>query len=122
MVTVFRDLEGILLIEYMKRGSTITGEVYKETIRKLKAAIQQKSPHNCDQKIVLLYENCRVHKTRQVVEVEHSPYSPDLAPSDYYLPPRLKKHLKECRFSSDEYLKEAVEKFIEDLSKDFLKT
>jgi predicted DNA-binding protein len=54
--------------------------------------------------------------------MEHSPYSPDLAPSDYYLPPRLKKHLKERRFSSDEYLKEAVEKFIEDLSKDFLKT
>jgi hypothetical protein len=69
MVTVFRDLEGILLIEYLKRGSTITGEVYKETIRKLKAAIQQKRPHNCDQKIVLLHENCGVHKVRQVREV-----------------------------------------------------
>jgi hypothetical protein len=64
MVTVFRDLEGILLIEYMQRG-----EVYKETIRKLKAAIQQKRPYNCDQKIVLLHENCRVHKARQVREV-----------------------------------------------------
>jgi hypothetical protein len=66
MVTVFRDLEGILVIEYMKRSSTITGE---ETIRKLKAAIQQKRSHNCDQKIVLLHENCRVHKARQVREV-----------------------------------------------------
>jgi hypothetical protein len=59
--------------------------------------------HNCDQKIILLHDNCRVHKARQVreddesgfVEMEHPSYSPDLAPSDYYL---------RRRFSSDEYL------------------
>jgi hypothetical protein len=30
MVTMFWDMQGILLIEYMKKGSTITGEVYKD--------------------------------------------------------------------------------------------
>lgn len=52
----------------MKKSTTITGEVYKETIQNLKTAIQQKKPHNCDQKL-LLHHNCRVHKARKVHEV-----------------------------------------------------
>jgi hypothetical protein len=38
------DMEGILLIEYMKKGSKIMGEVYKKTMRKLKTAIAKKAP------------------------------------------------------------------------------
>jgi histone-lysine N-methyltransferase SETMAR len=53
--------------------------------------------------------------------MEHSPYSPDLAPTDYYRFPKLKKHLRGRRFSSDEYLKEAVETFLQDLLKVFLR-
>jgi hypothetical protein len=63
-------MEGILLIEYMKKGSTITGEVYKETIRMLKTAIQQKKLHNCDQKMMLLRDNCRVRKSCQVSSID----------------------------------------------------
>jgi len=33
--------------------------------------------------------------------LDHPPYSPDLAPSDYHLFPRLKKQLKGCHFSTD---------------------
>jgi histone-lysine N-methyltransferase SETMAR len=33
--------------------------------------------------------------------LDHPPYSPDLAPSDYRLFPGLKKQLKCCNFSSD---------------------
>jgi hypothetical protein len=47
--------------------------------------------------------------------MEHPPYSPGLAPSDYCLVPKIKKHLRRLRFSSDEYLKGAVK----DLSKEF---
>jgi histone-lysine N-methyltransferase SETMAR len=70
MATIFWEMLGILL----KNGPTI-----------------------CNQKIMLLQDNCRVHKALQVheviaecgfVEMEHPPYSPDLAPSDYCLPPR----------------------------------
>jgi hypothetical protein len=53
------------------------------------------------------------------VEMEHPPSSPDLAPSDYYLFPKLKKHLRGRRFSSVEHLKEVVEEFFVDLSKYF---
>ena len=33
--------------------------------------------------------------------LDHPPYSPDLAPSDYHLFPGLKKQLKGSHFSSD---------------------
>ena len=33
--------------------------------------------------------------------LDHPPYSPDLAPSDYHLFPGLQKQLKCCHFSSD---------------------
>jgi hypothetical protein len=55
--------------------------------------------------------NYRVQKARQVgevidecgfVEMEHPPYSADLAPSNSCLLPKLKKHLRRRRFSSDE--------------------
>lgn len=102
ITTVFWDMEGILLIVYMKKCSTITREVYKETIKKLKTSVHK--PYNCDQKIVLFHDNCRVHKARQAgeliddcgfMEMEHTPYSPDLAPNDRYVFfPNLKKEIR----------------------------
>ena len=35
-------------------------------------------------------------------EIEHPPYSPDLAPSDYYLLSTLKKHLWGRKFDDDD--------------------
>ena len=40
--------------------------------------------------------------------VEH-PYSPDLAPSDFFLFPKMKEHLAGKRFVNDEDLKNAVD-------------
>ena len=41
-------------------------------------------------------------------EIEHPPYSPDLAPSDYYLFFKLKKDLQGKKFDDDEEVKTAV--------------
>lgn len=128
MATVFWDAEGILLIEYMPKGTTITGNVYKDTIKNLKAAIHEKRPHNYAQKTLLLHDNCRVHKARIVQEVinecgfkelQHPPYSPDLAPCDYYLFSKLKKHLRGRRFLSNDDLENAVESYFAELPKEF---
>jgi len=43
----------------------------------------------------------------------HPPYSPDLAPSDFHLLPKLKEHLKGQRFSCDEEVKSAVRKWFQ---------
>jgi len=36
MASVLWDSEGILLVEFMKRGATINSEQYVQTLRKLK--------------------------------------------------------------------------------------
>ena len=45
--------------------------------------------------------------------LDHPPYSPDLAPSDYILFPGLKKQLKCCHFSSDAEVIAAAETWLD---------
>lgn len=67
--------------------------------------------------VLLLHDNAPVHKARIAKaavrecgfeEINHPPYSPDLAPSDYFLFPNLKKDLRGKHFSDDEELKAAI--------------
>jgi hypothetical protein len=64
------------------------------------------------------------HQVREVIDecdfvkMKHPPLSADLPPNDYYLFPKLKKHLRGRHFSSDEYLK-VVDKFLRTYQKNF---
>ena len=51
--------------------------------------------------------------------LDHPPYSPDLAPSDYHLFPALKEHLSGQRFVNDEEVTEAVNRFLHDAEKNW---
>ena len=53
--------------------------------------------------------------------IDHSPYSPNLAPSDYFLFPNLKKHLAGKRYESSDDVISAVEDFFEGQKENFLK-
>ncbi|GFX41140.1 mariner Mos1 transposase [Trichonephila clavipes] len=117
MVTVFWDVQGILLIEFMKRGTTINSEVYCRTLKKLKRAIQNKRRGLLSSGVVLLHDNAPPHtavRTREVLRkfkwdvFKHPPYSPNLAPSDYHLFTTMKKWLGGKHFADDEELKNAV--------------
>jgi histone-lysine N-methyltransferase SETMAR len=52
-------------------------------------------------------------------QLNHPPYSPDLAPSDCFLFRVMKKFIQGKRFSSYEEVKEAVMTWFEEQSKDF---
>jgi transposase len=67
--------------------------------------------------VVVLHDNARLHTaacTRALLEhfnwelLDHPPYSPDLAPIDYYLFTYLKNWLRLQCFSSSEELMEGV--------------
>ena len=49
----------------------------------------------------------------------HAPYSPDLAPSDYYLFPLLKEQLRGKHFGSDDEVVNAVEQWINEQERSF---
>jgi histone-lysine N-methyltransferase SETMAR len=51
--------------------------------------------------------------------LEHPPYSPDLAPSDYHLFPGLKKQLKGRHFSSDTEVIAAAETWLDGQPSEF---
>ena len=79
-------------------------------------------------RVLLHHENAPVHmsaKSQAAIQrcgfqqLNHPPYSPDLAPSDYFLFRVTKKFLRGKRFSSDEEVKEAVTTWFEEQSKDF---
>ena len=53
------------------------------------------------------------------VQLDHLAYSPDLAPSDYFLFCNLKSHLRGVRYPDDEELKEAVKEWLEGQTEDF---
>ena len=57
MATVFWNRKGILLTEFMAPGTTITSEVYCETLNKLRRSIQKKGA-GC---VVFLHDNARPH-------------------------------------------------------------
>ena len=78
--------------------------------------------------VLLLHDNAPLHKSRvaqaairecKFEQLNHPPYSPDLAPSDYYLFRNLKYHLRGTRFRDDDELKAVTEAWFEDQIDDF---
>ncbi|KAG8278147.1 hypothetical protein J6590_027403 [Homalodisca vitripennis] len=60
---------------------------------------------------ILLKEQQNFWKSSNGTFLTHPPYSPDLAPSDFYLFPYMKRWLASQRSASDEELQNAVKEF-----------
>jgi histone-lysine N-methyltransferase SETMAR len=80
----------------------------------------------CKRKIIFHQDNAPDHKSFLAMGklrdlnsklLEHPPYSPDLALSDFYLFPKLKLFFAGQRFSSNQEAIAAVEGYFADLTK-----
>ncbi|KAL0852947.1 hypothetical protein ABMA27_012740 [Loxostege sticticalis] len=78
--------------------------------------------------VLILQDNAPVHTALTArsalskngfTEINHPPYSPDLAPCDYFLFKDLKKKLRGRRFSTDEEMKEAVTDHFDEQNKNY---
>ena len=114
--------------QILKKSTSITGEYYANVIKQLRVAIKEKRRGKLAAGVLLLHDNAPVHKSRvaqaairecKFEQLNHPPYSPDLAPSDYYLFRNLKSHLRGTRFRDDDELKAATEAWFEDQIDDF---
>jgi len=94
----------------------------------LKPAICKKRRGMLSKKVLLHHDNARPHTAAATVEtvqqlgfelLQHPPYSPDLAPSDYHIFGPLKEALRGRRFASDEEVKEAVHTWLREQPKSF---
>lgn len=128
MATVFWDAHGIIHIDYLEKGKTITGEYYSKLLDRFDADLKQKRPHLAKKKVLFHQDNAPAHKCAVAMAklyelryelVPHPPYSPDLAPSDYYLFPDLKKWLGGKRFESNGEVIAATEAYFKDFEKSY---
>ena len=110
MCTVFWDRHGVLLVEFLPNGQTVNSDKYCSTLTNLRRAIQNKRRGMLSRGILLLHDNARPHTSAQTQnhiatlgwkQLNHPPYSPDLAPSDYHLFLHLKRFLSGQQFESD---------------------
>ena len=123
--TIFWDMKGVVHMEFLKQGHTVNSEKYISTLRTLKARLRRV---RSGRDSILQHDNARPHTSRQTQDalaqlklpaLPHPAYSPDLAPSDYFLFLQLKKHLKGNHYDSDEEVVAAVRQWYREQSPEF---
>ena len=110
-------------MHWVPTGQTVNKEYYVEVLREFRKRFRRKRPalFKSGQWHFHL-ENAPVHNSILVTDyltkkgiktVPHPPYSPDLAPCDFWLCPKLKEKLRGCRYETIEEMKEALTKVID---------
>ena len=89
----------------------VTGVYYANLLDLLRTAIREKRRGKLSKGVLLQQDNARVNTCKVAMDaverngyelIPHPAYSPDLAPSDFFLFPNLKKDIRGLHFRSDE--------------------
>ncbi|ODM89227.1 Mariner Mos1 transposase [Orchesella cincta] len=129
MMLVFWDRVGVLLTAFFYKGATMTGQAYADILVKLKKAyIKKRGQDKWDDGVFLLHDNAPSHTSRVAkqklqdvgfIELHHPPHSPDLAPSDFHLFPKLKNYTRGRKYNSDEHVKKSATAWLANKSPSF---
>ncbi|KAJ4443691.1 hypothetical protein ANN_05366 [Periplaneta americana] len=96
-----------LVVDFAKHGITVNAAAYIQTLVKLRR--DKRHNINADD-VKLLHDNARPHVAASIREkintfgwevLQHLPYSPNLAPSDFHLFGPMKKFVAGHRFATD---------------------
>jgi histone-lysine N-methyltransferase SETMAR len=129
MLIVFFDYEGIIYHHYVPHGTSINSTYYIEVLKKFLDHLRRKRSEKWPTNFLFHQDNARPHVSRQTMEFfekkgiklfTHAPYSPDLAPCDFWLFPNIKSELAGRKFTSDIEIKTATEGVTGRLAKDGL--
>lgn len=125
MLCIWWDQLGVVYYELLQPSETITGEVYRRQLMRLSRALREKRPQYADRhdKVILQHDNARPHVAKPVKTyletlkwevLPHPPYSPDLAPSDYYLFRSMQHGLTDQHFRNYDEVKKWIDEWIAD--------
>jgi transposase len=115
MLVAFFDDEGIVHGEFEPSGTSVTVAFYLDVLTRLRESDRRKRPQKWKKGWELHHDNAPSHTAMGVQQflaknhipiVSHPPYSPDLAPSDFWLFPALKMGLRGRSFGTVKYIKE----------------
>ena len=104
MLIAFFNIDGLVHHAYVPRGQTVNKEFYKRVLRRLRDAVCRHRPEKWRSgSWILHHDNAPAHRAvttdeflakHNILSPPHPPYSPDLAPCDFFLFPQLKKIVK----------------------------
>ncbi|XGW09063.1 hypothetical protein V3C99_011401 [Haemonchus contortus] len=104
--------------ELLEKGQTINATMYVEQLQKLKAHIDRTRGKNAE--VYFHHDNARPHTAKATqaelekydwVVIPQAPYSPDLAPSDYWLFSHLQRSLNGKKFETKDEVEKAINEF-----------
>jgi len=104
MLICFFDVRGLVHHEFVPPGQTVNQAFYLEVLKRLRNGVRQKRPDLWRTGDWFFHlDNAPAHTAISVRQfcakngmtvLPHPPYSPDVAPSDFFLFPRMKRDLK----------------------------
>jgi len=104
----FFDIDGLVDHEFVPTGQTVNYEFYKTLLQYLRDAVRRHRPEMWRSgNWILHHDNASAHRAvttneflskHNIPSLPHPPYSPDLAPCDFFLFPQLKKTMNGRRF------------------------
>lgn len=104
MLIAFFDSKGLIHHEFVPVGQTVNARFYLEVMKRLVHRIRRIRPEYKDPgSWTLLHDNAPAHTAtllthyyaaNQITVLSHPPYSPDLAPADFFLFPKVKLKMK----------------------------
>ena len=128
VASIFWDQDGGVLIDYLPKDQNINAEYYSSLLVQLKDILKEKPRGKVTKGVMFLHDNAPARRTLATQKklaylgfhfLDHPHYSPDLAPSDYYLFPGLKKQFNCGHFSSDEEVIAAAETWLDGQPSEF---
>ena len=98
-------------MDFLEKGCTITGQSYSRLLSRFDEKLKEAQPHLAKKNVIFQYDNAPAHSLRIVAaqlhelryELQpHPPYTPDMAPCDFFLLFNMKTWLAGKKFSSKE--------------------
>lgn len=106
----------------------ITGQYYSELLYRFDKKLKETQPHLKKKKVLFHHDNAPAHSSGIVAAklhelryelLPHPPYSPDLAPCDFFVFPNIKTWLAGKKFSSNEEVIANTEAYFEELEESY---
>ena len=126
MLSIFWDANGVILTDFAESRVRLNSEYYINLVRQARK-LRRKSRVS---DLYYLHDNAPIYTSRLsttaikdcgLILLPHPPYSPDLAPSDFFLFNHLKRELRGKHFSSKDDLQKTVTDYLDEKSPDFFK-
>ena len=130
MMIVFFDIRSVTYIDWVPECQTVNQVYYKSVLTTLRESVRRKRPDMWKNASWILHQdNAPAHNAlsakrylakNNISVMEHPPYSPDLAPCDFFLFPKIKSALKGTWFESVDAVKAKATQLLNSITQDNL--